>query len=253
MIIDDDEVCRSILSHYIKKTDNLSLLHSSGDAIEGYNILKKEGENIDILFLDVEMPEMTGLDIVRTMEQDTKKYIIITTSREQYAVEAFELNIDDYLLKPINYPRFIKAIEKIQKKATAEEAIISEETTETKAFFVRSQHSIIKIVPQEICFVEAFADYLLVYTQNPNFMPNIPNNLPNSTEPHLKYMVHISLKSLEEKLEKYKYLVRVHRSYMVNINKLQKIHDSQVYINGEEIPIGRNYKQDFLNNLNILS
>ncbi len=240
MIIDDDEVCRSILSHYIKKTENLTLIHSSGDAIEGYNLLKKEGQNIDILFLDVEMPEMSGFDIIRIMEQDPKKYIIITTSREHYAVEAFELNVDDYLLKPVNYPRFLKGIEKIQKKATAEEATITEDIFESKSFFVRSKHSIVRIVPEDICFIEAFADYILIYTMNPHYSPN------TKTERNQKYIVHITLKSLEEKLEKYKYLVRVHKSYVINIHKMESFKDGMIYTNGEEIPIGRNYKTDFL-------
>ncbi len=246
MIIDDDEVCRSILSHYIKKTDNLALIHSTGDAIEGYNILKKEGEDIDILFLDIEMPEMTGFDILKAMEENLKKYIILTTSREQYAVEAFELNVDDYLLKPINYPRFIKAIEKIQKKATAEEAMLADEVFEHSTFFVRSKQSIIKIIPEDIYFVEAFAEYILVYTYNPDYP------LKNPVEPLQKFVVHGNLKSFDEKMEKYKFLIRVHRSYLVNLNKLEKIQDSMIHIRGEEIPIGKHYKENLMSRLNIL-
>ena len=143
MVVDDDKVSRSILGHYINKTDYLLLDHTCESAVEAHNILLKD-HNIDILFLDIEMPEMTGMELLQTIKNDDFS-IIFTTSREKYAVKAFEYNVEDYLVKPINYGRFLQATQKILEAKNEDNT-----QEENPSFlFVRANHKIVKIDPKE--------------------------------------------------------------------------------------------------------
>jgi DNA-binding LytR/AlgR family response regulator len=230
MLVDDDELSRSMLKQLIKKTEYLQLLHTCESAIEAHNILDKDDKGIDILFLDIEMPEMTGIDLLKTL-QNKKINIILTTSREQYAVEAFEYNVTDYLVKPISYPRFLKAITKVREKMEHEAGSFS---VDLPYLFVRSNHKIVKIEPNEIDFIEALSDYILIHTSKQ------------------KYVVHSTMKGIEEKLIPFKRFVRVHRSYIVNMNHVEVVQDIHVIVRGKTIPIGRSYRPKFIEGLDIL-
>lgn len=225
VVVDDDEICLSILSRFIQKTEDLVLVHSFSNAIDAYPILQKE--NIDVLFLDVEMPEMSGLELIRALPA-SQMQIILTTSREKYAVEAFELEVSDYIVKPVLYPRFLKSVERIRKKNKEYEEMASVPNNDNQFFFVRSNYKIVKIDPKEILYIEALADYVIIVTIKE------------------KHIVHFTMKGLEEKLVPFKVFVRVHRSYIINVDHLKSVQDMGVMIGEKEIPLGRSYKQSFL-------
>ncbi|MCU0445469.1 MAG: LytTR family DNA-binding domain-containing protein [Microscillaceae bacterium] len=228
MVVDDDEVSRSIITHFIKKTDYLELQFSCESAVEAHNLLKKDPD-LDIIFLDVEMPEMTGMELLQTLDDRTKN-VILTTSREKYAVEAFEYDVSDYLVKPINYARFLKATAKVLKKVTEEMDV----PVDSNYLFVRVNHKIVKISPKDILYIEALSDYILIHTDKN------------------RYIVHSTMKGIEEKLESFKSFTRIHRSYIVNLDHLESVQDINVVVNNKSIPIGRSYRNQFIERLNIL-
>lgn len=237
MIVDDDEVSRSIISHLVRKNDLLELAYTCENAIDAHNILIKDKE-INVLFLDVEMPEMSGLELVQMLDKRDIN-IILTTSREDYAVEAFEYSVFDYLVKPITYPRFLKTINKLQEdrgsKSTDNNTELSEDEQNNHEFlFVRSNHKIIKIDPKTIAYIKALSDYIVIHTDNHN------------------YTVHSTMKGIYAKLEPFKNFVRVHRSYIINVEHIETIQDVQVVVKKQAIPIGRSYRSEFMDRLDIL-
>lgn len=227
MIVDDDKVSRSMISHLIKKTDYLKLGYVCENGMEAHNILQTD-DSVDILFLDIEMPEMSGLELLQTLNNKSV-HVILTTSREQYAVEAFEYDVVDYLVKPINHARFLKATSRVLERLEDDNSNYSSQTF----LFVRANHKIVKIDPKKIFYIEALSDYILIYTTDQ------------------KYVVHSTMKGIEKKLEIFKKFIRVHRSYIVNVEHIETVQED-VFINGKAIPIGRSYRNRFLAKLDIL-
>lgn len=225
MIVDDDQVSRSIIKHYIEKTKNLVLQHECSGAIEAANLLK-EGDT-DIIYLDIEMPEMSGMDLIKTLELDYE--IILITSAKEYAVEAFEKSVTDYLVKPIDYARFLMATEKAVKNIEN----LQKQNEQQKEIYVRSEAKYVRIELARIIMVEALADYVVFYTDSK------------------KHIVHYTMKGIEKKLPA-SYFARVHRSYIVNMSKIEGLEDNSILINGKLVPIGASYKDEFIEKLNFL-
>ncbi len=228
MVVDDDRVSRSIIGHFVEKTEYLELVHSCEGAVEARNILKKDDQT-EVLFLDIEMPEMSGLELIQSLSSQ-KLDIILITSREKYAVEAFEYSVIDYLVKPINYVRFLKATDRVLEKREEER----EARNNPDFLFVRANHKIVKIDPTEISHIEALSDYIVIYSDQQ------------------KLVVHSTMKGIEKKLEPFEKFVRVHRSYIVNVAHIESIQDVNVIVKGKNIPIGRSYKNQFMERLDIL-
>ncbi len=236
MVVDDDDVSRSIIIHHIKKNENLELTHVCESAIDAHNILLKDKE-LNILFLDIEMPEMNGLELVQMLGNQPVK-IILTTSCQDYAVEAFEHSVSDYLVKPISYPRFLKAVNKLSN-LLSQEKNNTENNADTAGnnaefLFVRSNHKIVKIQPKDIAYIEALSDYIVIHTEKES------------------HTVHSTMKGINSKLEAFRNFVRVHRSYIINVEHIDSVQDVQVTLNGNPIPIGRSYRADFMDKLDIL-
>ncbi|OJJ20553.1 DNA-binding response regulator [marine bacterium AO1-C] len=231
MIVDDEDISRKVVEHFVEKTESLNLKHLCDNAIDAINILKKD-DSIDVLFLDVEMPEMTGLELVEALKS-TSLCIVLITSKMEYAVEAFEYNVTDYMTKPINYPRFLKAVDRVSEQLAKQQSEETEET-ELSALFVKTDYKIVKIELHEISYIEALSDYVIIYASDK------------------KYIVHSTMKGIEKKLEPAKNFLRVHRSYIVNKQHIESIQDLYVEIGGKSIPIGRSYKNNFMKSLNIL-
>lgn len=225
MIVDDDQVSRSIIRHYIEKTKNLALQYECSSGIEAANLLK-EGD-IDIIYLDIEMPEMSGMDLIKTLKRDYE--IILITSAKEYAVEAFEKSVTDYMVKPIDYARFLMATEKALKNIEH----IQKQNEQYKDIYVRSDSKFIRIELSKLLMVEALADYVVFFTENK------------------KHIVHYTMKGIELKLPK-SYFARVHRSYIVNMTKIEGLEDNAILINGKPVPIGASYKDEFFQRLNFL-
>ncbi|MGB3618475.1 MAG: LytTR family DNA-binding domain-containing protein [Catalinimonas sp.] len=224
MIVDDEESARFALKNFIKQTEFLTLGYECGNAIEALNALQKD--QIDLLFLDVEMPEMSGLELLQSL--DNLPPVILVASNKEHAADAFEHNVVDYLLKPIQYPRFIRSVMKVRDAQVS----ISNNPTDDD-IFVRTDSKIVKLRYSEILYVEALADYVMI---------NTVNN---------RHIVHSTMKGMEKKLP-IEVFSRVHRSYIVNLSKVEQIKDLHVVLQEKEIPIGASYKDKFMKRLKFL-
>ena len=231
IIVDDDSFIRKITEDFVKKTESLKLLHSLSNAVDAINVLSSN-ENVDLIFLDIEMPEMTGIDFLNAL--NILPQIIIISSKEKYAINAFEYDVTDYLLKPFSYSRFSKAVgkaldrqEKNRVHAKADE------------IFIRHNSALVKLKYTDILWVEAMENYVIINTFDE------------------KYMIHFTMRSIEEKLPQKRFM-RVHRSFIVNIDCINSIGDNMIHIKTmdkakNEIPIGKVFKDKLLKALNVIA
>jgi DNA-binding LytR/AlgR family response regulator len=230
IIVDDSLVARKALSVLINHVDFLTLTKECSNPIEAFNYLKSE--SVDLIFLDIEMPEMTGLEFIKNLKQ--RPIIILVTSKKNYAVEAFELNVADYIVKPVTLARFMIAVERAKEIFDSKDKKISATDGDSADYiFVRSNSALTKIGLNDILYIQALGDYVKIFTAN-------KHNL-----------VHSTLKSMEEKLDPTKFF-RLHRSYLVSINHIEKIEENEVRIGQHSIPIGEQYKKELLKRLNLL-
>jgi DNA-binding LytR/AlgR family response regulator len=224
LIVDDEEISRRILERFVSQTDSLQLKGSCENAIDAVKILKSE--TIDLLFLDIEMPEMTGIELIETLNDSPQ--IIFVTAKENYAVEAFEHNVTDYLLKPITYARFLKSVDK------AFEMFNQRVDDSVPGYiFVKVDSRLLRLNLADINFVEAQGDYIQLHTTTG------------------KHLIYSTMKHIEAKLPK-KDFARVHRSFIVRIDRIADITENNLMIDKNIIPIGAMYKNELLKKLNIL-
>lgn len=226
LIVDDEDMSRSIVQHFVEQTNFLSLVQSCPDAIQAANVLQQTP--VDVLFLDIEMPHMSGMELVKSLQ--VKPQVIFITSRADYAVEAFEYNVTDYLVKPITYARFLKAVTKAKEIFDAQQPV----QLHSKDLYIKTDSKIVKIHLKDLLYVEALADYVMFYTANGS-----------------RHVVHSTMKGVEKRLSSGDFM-RVHRSFIINIEKIESIEDLSIVINKKLIPIGASYKDGFLKKLNIL-
>jgi len=229
IIIDDDKLSRRIIEEYIKKTESICLAGSFNNATEAINFLRND-EPIDLIFLDIEMPEMTGIEFLGSLTNIPQ--VIIVSSKEKYALNAFDYDVTDYILKPVSYPRFIKAIDKAIERYNKQTSPNGRD-----CIFVKRNFSLIKLKFSDILWIEALENYVSFFTFND------------------KFTVHFTLKAIEKKLSP-KVFLRVHRSYIVNINAIEVIEDNSIAIKNNEgiriIPIGKSYRDKLLIDINSL-
>ena len=216
------------LKQLVSQVQTLELVAECTDAMEALQAFNSK--QVDLLLLDIEMPDMSGLDLIKKLG-NKRPLIIFTTAKKDYAVEAFELNVVDYLVKPISLPRFTQAIEKAQE---AMESNREEVKVEEQGFvFVKDNGVLKRISIDDILFLEAMGDYVKVHTAQ-KF-----------------HVVHATLKSIEEKLPLSKF-VRVHRSYIVAINKIDYIQEGTISIGKTTIPVADTHKTNLNKRLNLL-
>ncbi|MGZ3844727.1 MAG: LytR/AlgR family response regulator transcription factor [Flavisolibacter sp.] len=228
IIVDDNKMARMVLRQLVSQVPSLELVSECNDAQEALDTLDET--QIDLLLLDIEMPGITGLDLTKKLGNN-RPLIIFTTAKTDYAVEAFELNVVDYLVKPIALPRFKQAIEKAQETIESNK---EEMKVEEQAFvFVKDNGVLKRIAIDDILFLEAMGDYVKVHT------------------PQKFHVVHATLKSIEEKLPASKFL-RVHRSYIVAINKIDYIQEGTITIGKTSIPVADTHKSNLNKRLNLL-
>jgi DNA-binding LytR/AlgR family response regulator len=228
IIVDDNKMARMALKQLVSQVPSLELAAECIDAEEALDTL--DNVQIDLLLLDIEMPGMTGLDLTKKLG-NSRPLIIFTTAKTDYAVEAFELNVVDYLVKPIALPRFKQAIEKAVETIESNK---EEMKVEEQAFvFVKDNGVLKRIAIDDILFLEAMGDYVKVHT------------------PQKFHVVHATLKSIEEKLPASKFL-RVHRSYIVAINKIDYIQEGTITIGKTTIPVADTHKANLSKRLNLL-
>ncbi|WP_075343653.1 LytR/AlgR family response regulator transcription factor [Tenacibaculum agarivorans] len=234
LIIDDESAARAIVEQLCKNEGSLQVIEQFSNAIQAIKYLNQN--EIDLIFLDIHMPDFTGFDLIQTLKNPPR--IILTTSDEKFAIDAFEYDcIVDYLVKPITLPRFIKAVEKAKKFKfnTAQNASPSngEAKEEDKQLYINIDRRLIKIEIPSINVVEAKGDYILIKTQDKN------------------YTVHSTLKKIEEKLPNDLFL-KVHRSYIINLKRIVDIEDNSVLIEKDVIPVSRSNRSELMKRLNLL-
>ena len=232
IVIDDENMARVIIRTLCDQIESLNLVEEFSDAIQAIKFLNEN--KVDLIFLDIHMPNFSGLDFIKTLKNPPK--IIFTTSDPQFAIEAFEYDfIVDYLLKPIELPRFQKAISKV-KKTQIQSAIPAKETNKDSVendFYINIDRRLIKIDLPTIYLIEAKGDYINIKTEDKN------------------YVVHSTLKKIEEKLPESLFL-KVHRSYIINLKKIIDIEDNSVLIKKDVVPVSRSKRPELMKRLDLL-
>jgi len=218
VVTDDEPIARQGLCGYIEKIDYLSLIGECEDALQLNNLLKTEQP--DLLFLDIEMPYLSGLDLLSSIQNPPK--VVITSAYEKYALKGYELDVIDYLLKPISFDRFMKAVDKVYHLMEKESA-----KNTTEFIFVKSGKQLKKIFIADILFVESMENYVNVFTASS------------------KEVVYSTLKFFLDSLPSDNFL-QVHRSYIVNTKHIQSIEGNMLHIASYEIPIARNLRNQAL-------
>jgi two-component system LytT family response regulator len=229
VIVDNDESSRLILENFISQFKYLELKASLKTGIEAFNFLS-ENPDVNILLLDINMSEMNGIELIRAIPK--KPETIFISEHEQFAVEAFELGAQDYLMKPFSFERFARAIQRVSVniQQSNKESLPSKEH---KEIFVKANARFHKLNYDEILFIEALADYVLVNTTTS------------------KHIVYSTMKAMEEKLAGDTFM-RIHRSFIINKNKIQQVENGAVIVNGKEIPVSKTYQNLLFEKLNFL-
>jgi two-component system, LytTR family, response regulator len=221
-------MARMAMKKLVEQVKDLKVTAECENAMEAYNIINKDP--VDVLLLDIEMPGMSGIELTRNLSKK-KPFIIFTTGKTDYAVEAFELNVVDYLVKPVEPARFIQAMDKVRQAMDSNEQEV--EVQDKEFVFVKDNGVLRKIPIEEIFYLEAMGDYVKIFTAQ-KF-----------------HIVHATLKSIEEKLPPKKFM-RVHRSYIVSINKIDYIEEGTINIKGVAIPVADAYRSALNSRLNLL-
>ncbi len=227
IVVDDDDMSRSVIEDLIEETETLELIKSCSDAVEAFKVIKED--HIDLVFLDIEMPKMDGLEMLRTLSPLPQ--VILVTAHEKYALESYEYNITDFLHKPISLARFMKAVDKAYKHFENNRASI---TSQDKSIFIKADSKLVQINTEDILCVEALGNYMRIFTANGQ-----------------KYTILSTMKDIISKLSSDDF-VRVHRSFIVRIDKIESIEDNYIVINQKQINIGKAYKDDLTQKLNLL-
>ncbi|UPK66867.1 LytR/AlgR family response regulator transcription factor [Chitinophaga filiformis] len=228
LIIDDNKLARTAMKQLASHVDQLRVAGECSSALEAYNILQKE--KIDLLLLDIEMPGMSGIELTRNIGKKGP-IIIFTTAKKDYAVEAFELHVADYLIKPVTPSRFLQAIERAKEvqQATSREV----HDTDNEFVFIRDSGILKRIRLDDILYLEAMGDYVKLHTSQ-KF-----------------HAVHSTLKAIEERLPETKFM-RVHRSYIVALDKIEAIQDGAIVISKNSVPVADAYRAALNSRLNLL-
>ncbi|MEO0043422.1 MAG: hypothetical protein RL329_2870 [Bacteroidota bacterium] len=232
LIVEDEPLARQLMTQYVQKVPSLELFKACSNPLEAIEILRNTP--IDILFLDVQMPEITGITLLKILQK--KPYIILTTAYSEYALDGYELDVRDYLLKPITFERFLKAVEKATQQLTATQSnLLMDKTTLEKIvtteavqpfIFVKDGTKLVKVRLGEIMYVEGLKDYITIYMVD-------------------KKMVTLQrLKTLETQLPENQF-IRIHNSYIVALEWIDTIHKERVQIGKALLPISDTYRKAF--------
>jgi DNA-binding LytR/AlgR family response regulator len=227
IIVDDEPLALEVIETYLENFPELTLKAKCANAIEAFEAL--ENERIDLMFLDIQMPQISGIDFLKSLKNPPK--VIFTTAFSNYALEGFELNAVDYLLKPFSLDRFNKAVQKFKEIFNKNDKNTDPENEQPDYIFVKADKKLIKLRFEDIFYVEGLKDYVILHT------------------PTGRIVTLQTMKSLEEKLPSSNF-IRVHRSYIVNLNLIELLEANSVTVNRKKIPIGKNYKDELFNVIN---
>ena len=229
IIVDDNKMARTAIRLMIEQVDFLELKHECESPLDAFNILQTE--DIDLVFLDVEMPEMSGVELIKNLER--RPLFILISAKKEYAVEAFELHVADYIIKPVSLARFTMAVSRAKELYDSRHKKDEGEPEEKNYIFARSNGVLAKIKIDDIKYVQALGDYVNIYTSNKH------------------YTIHSTLKGMEEKLPRNKFY-RLHRSYLVAIDQIDTVEENTAYVGKQHLPIGEQFKKGLLQKLNLI-
>ena len=233
IIIDDDKLSIKIIEEFVGRTEGLNLAGSFSSAVEAFNAINHPGaEKVDLIFLDIDMPEMSGIEFLESL--DIIPQVIIYSSQEKYALESYEYDVTDYLLKPVQFGRFIKAVNRARERYEKKDSPVKESTE----IFIKNNGSLVRIKYDDILWIEALENYVVLNTFKE------------------KYTIHFTMKAIADKMPSDKFM-RIHRSFIVNFSKIKVIEDNSVVIKTDSgtkvIPIGKSYRDKLMNDINLIS
>jgi DNA-binding LytR/AlgR family response regulator len=231
LIVDDEPIARDIMETYVQKLPELHLVGKCKNALEAFQLVSKV--QVDLLLLDINMPEINGMDFLKTLKNPP--LVIFTTAYSEYAIESYELNAVDYLLKPVPFDRFLKGVNKAIDILRAETKVVPVVTGSAQVdnlMFVKAEGKLVRIDLAELWFVEGLKDYVRLWTDKG------------------KIIVHSTMKNFEEQLSAYANFVRIHKSYIVNIRYISEVDGNSVRIKDQLITIGNTYRDEIYNMLN---
>jgi len=227
IIIDDEPIARKLLQEYIEEIDFLELVGTAENPLKATGLINHM--DVDLIFLDINMPKMNGLDFLRSA--NNLPMVIMTTAYGQYALDGFEMAVIDYLVKPFSLDRFLKASQKaLELKTLKQKKTTTPEKTGDDYFYVKSEGKIEKVLYDELLYIEAMSNYVTLYTIND------------------KLIVYLTIKGILEKLPTEKF-IRVHKSYVVNVSHVKTIEGNMLHIGPAKITIGLNYSDEVMDML----
>jgi DNA-binding LytR/AlgR family response regulator len=232
IIADDEVLAREVIENYVRKIEQLHLAACCSDGLEVFNTLKTK--HADLLFLDIQMPHLSGIELLRTLKKPPA--VVITTAYREFAIEGYELNVIDYLLKPVSFERFLKAMDKFELLTNSIHEKLSlpaiDQTDGIKAFiYVKSDKKMVRVKLKDLLFIEGLKDYVKVHTSEGSII------------------TYQTLTYFEEKLSSDQF-IRIHRSYIVSLNHIDSYSATQIEIGKVTIPIGSSYAKEILKRLN---
>ncbi len=229
LIIDDEFPARKLLSEYASKVPSIQLVATCENAFKAMEIM--QNETIDLILSDIQMPDLSGLELVKTMKE--KPLVIFTTAYAEYAIDSYELEAVDYLLKPIPFPRFLQAINKVTERMKSRRKESAPESTERGFFMVKADYKLYKIDYDNLIYIEGQSEYVTFHMKDKR-----------------RITAYYSLKKLEEELPANNFM-RIHKSYIVSLSNIESVEGNMVSINGQKLAIGKNYKDALLSALNV--
>ncbi|MEM7297264.1 MAG: LytTR family DNA-binding domain-containing protein [Bacteroidota bacterium] len=231
LIVDDEPLAIEILQSYVERVESLELVATCNNAVKAFDILKQE--QVDLLFLDIQMPKLTGIEFLKVLNPPPK--VIFTTAYREYAVESYELNVVDYLLKPIAFDRFLMAINKVVENGNPIPLVPKEQELDHDTdpyLFLKADRKMVKVHLKDITYIESLKDYVRVKKKEGKEVISLQK-----------------ISYLEQKLPSDCFL-RIHKSYIISLKKIDAYSATGVEIDGKEIPIGRSFKSEVMKVLN---
>jgi DNA-binding LytR/AlgR family response regulator len=231
LIVDDEPLARDLIRGHVEKLENFEVVAECSDAMKALQVLREK--QIDLMFMDIQMPQITGIEFLKTLKHQPK--VIITTAYREYALEGFELDVVDYLLKPITFERFLKSVNKYYQINQDEVQVVSnsspDKMQDESFIYIKENKKVVKVYLTEIKYIEGLSEYVQIFTDK------------------RKIITKTSMAQMEEKLPSENFL-RIHKSYIVSIGKIEAFTANTIEIQGKELPIGRSYKNGVISALN---
>ncbi|MGQ8336529.1 LytR/AlgR family response regulator transcription factor [Sunxiuqinia sp. A32] len=222
LIVDDEPLAQQVILEYAKDIPNLTIVGTCNNAIEASSVLKEE--SIDLMFLDVNMPRISGLDFLKNLPNAPQ--VILTTAYTDYALEAYELNILDYLKKPFSFERFFKAYQKAEEQLSLLKSKSENNGTEEDYIFIKANKKTIRVEISDIYFIEGLGDYIKVHLKESHLVTNL------------------SMKKMEELLPESDFF-RIHKSFIIRLDKIKAVTGNLVEIGNQKIPVGNIFRHAF--------